>query len=236
MNDQDAQEQQALIDDIINHLTGGAPPHMRITVDLEREIIRIAPLESSGVETDFTYTVNCAGTCQMTFELAMRRRDYDLWRSRTVVIQRCFPYLTPPFRELLITGLCPACWREMFRKPEVNENAEEVATLDEPPNSSPKSDSVPSEPASPPAPSRPLVLNRTVILFKGERLALFHISQDENAIRIVAYEADRRQPSVRIFKNAGPERQKAQQQFHLALTLSLRRGWKIGYDGQPLFG
>ncbi len=90
MNDADLQERQALIDDIINHLTGGATTDMHITVDLDREIIRVAPPESSDVEIDFAYTIDCTGTCHLTFSIAMRHSDYELWRSGTMLVQECF--------------------------------------------------------------------------------------------------------------------------------------------------
>ena len=79
------------IDDLIQHLTGEKYPEMEITVDFETEVIRISPPKSSGVATDFAYTVTCTGTRHLTFQLAMCRRDYELWRTRQVVVQQCFP-------------------------------------------------------------------------------------------------------------------------------------------------
>lgn len=40
--------------------------------------------------------------------------DYDKVESGRVLIQEAMPYLTPSQRELLQTGICEHCWKDMF--------------------------------------------------------------------------------------------------------------------------
>lgn len=238
MNEADLQERQALIDDIINHLTGGITTDMHITVDLDAEIIHVAPMELSDVEIDFAYTIDCTGTCRMTFSLAMRRSDYELWRSDTVVVQECLPYIMAPFRELLVTGLCPACWREMLGTPDVNEESEAAQTQEKQPQNSATAPDA-AERAAQPATLHQVIqqpLDRIIFLLKDERIGLLRITQDRSGIRVISYDQRRPQPSVRVYGNTEQECRTALSEFRKALKVSVNRGWRIGYSGAPLFG
>lgn len=57
--------------------------------------------------------MECTG-CKKFYALKVERADYDRLSNRTEFIQNIFPYLAPPMRELLISGTCPKCWKEMF--------------------------------------------------------------------------------------------------------------------------
>lgn len=65
--------------------------------------------ESTTVE----FYVECVG-CRQFYSLKVERADYDRLSNRTEFIQDLFRYLTPPMRELLISGTCPKCWKRMF--------------------------------------------------------------------------------------------------------------------------
>lgn len=39
--------------------------------------------------------------------------DYKLWIEGALV-QNAFPYLSADERELLVSGICPTCWEQMF--------------------------------------------------------------------------------------------------------------------------
>ena len=41
------------------------------------------------------------------------KSNFDLWKSGTL-IQRAFPEMSVDDREMLITGIHPDCWTEMF--------------------------------------------------------------------------------------------------------------------------
>ena len=75
----------------------------------------IAPVVNAG-ETESTIVdlhVKCGG-CRQLYALRVERADYDRLLNRTERIQEIFPYLAPPMRELLVSGTCPKCWKQMF--------------------------------------------------------------------------------------------------------------------------
>jgi hypothetical protein len=75
----------------------------------------IAPV-IDGVDEEATtvvFYVKCVG-CRQFYALKVERADYDRLSNRTEFIQNIFPYLSPPMRELLISGTCPKCWKGMF--------------------------------------------------------------------------------------------------------------------------
>ena len=51
--------------------------------------------------------------CGEEFSVQVNSADYDAWKDG-VPAQVAFPYLSADERELLISGICPACWAEMF--------------------------------------------------------------------------------------------------------------------------
>lgn len=56
--------------------------------------------------------------CGKTTPVQIRRvSDYRAWRNGKHA-QDVFPYLSANEREMLISGICPTCWDEMFGKGE----------------------------------------------------------------------------------------------------------------------
>ena len=39
--------------------------------------------------------------------------DFEAWQAGGLV-QDCFPYLSADEREILVSGICPTCWEQMF--------------------------------------------------------------------------------------------------------------------------
>lgn len=74
--------------------------------------------------------------------------------------------------------------------------------------------------------------HRVVILTKGEMIGLLSLSLDEQGVRVISTDPRRPIPSVRLHAN----RDSAVAEFNQALAQTLERGWKIAYDGEPLFG
>ncbi len=73
---------------------------------------------------------------------------------------------------------------------------------------------------------------RVVILTKGDMIGLLSLGSGEQSIRIISTDPRRPTPSVRVHEN----RDSAVAKFNQALVETLERGWKIAYDGEPLFG
>lgn len=73
---------------------------------------------------------------------------------------------------------------------------------------------------------------RIVILIKGDMTGLLSLGFGEQGIRVISTDPRRPVPSVRVHK----DRDSAVAEFNQALADTLERGWKIAYDGQPLFG
>lgn len=57
--------------------------------------------------------VRC-GACGKTYTLRVGAADYVRYLRRAELIQDVFPYLAAPLRELLVSGACPRCRRELF--------------------------------------------------------------------------------------------------------------------------
>ena len=65
-------------------------------------------------ERNYELKVSCR-RCKKTHTLKVRVEDYMTFDSpNRPHIQDIFPYLSPAERELLISGICPICWDEMF--------------------------------------------------------------------------------------------------------------------------
>ena len=75
-------------------------------------------------------------------------------------------------------------------------------------------------------------LRRIVILTKDDMTGLLSLGSGEQGIRVISTDPRRPIPSVRIHK----DRDSAVAEFNQALADTLERGWKIAYDGEPLFG
>ncbi len=59
-------------------------------------------------------------SCKKEYRLTVPRRNFDMWREGSHV-QDAFPNLSPGDRELLISGTCDKCWKEMFGHEESDE-------------------------------------------------------------------------------------------------------------------
>lgn len=73
---------------------------------------------------------------------------------------------------------------------------------------------------------------RVVILIKGDMIGLLSLGSGGQGIRVISTDPRRRVPSVRIHK----DRDSAVVEFNQVLADTLERGWKIAYDGEPMFG
>ena len=60
--------------------------------------------------------------CGITYQILADREDVDSWLSGSGYIQDILAYLSAAERELLISGTCDDCWKQMF--PEVDEKKE----------------------------------------------------------------------------------------------------------------
>ena len=59
--------------------------------------------------------------CKQPQEVRAKTTDLEKFRGGGFV-QDCFPYLSAPMREFLISGICDTCWNNMF--PPEEEDAE----------------------------------------------------------------------------------------------------------------
>jgi len=59
-----------------------------------------------------TLTTYCP-FCGETNYVLVREEDYIAWQNGELA-QIAFPYLSADEREMLISGICPTCWDEMF--------------------------------------------------------------------------------------------------------------------------
>ena len=51
--------------------------------------------------------------CGRGNEIEVNENDYDDWKDGAHA-QVVFPYLSKNEREMLISGICPTCWKKMF--------------------------------------------------------------------------------------------------------------------------
>lgn len=56
--------------------------------------------------------------CRGITEVEVYEDDYREFENSDKLIQDIFPYLSPSAREILITGICPTCWNNMFNEEE----------------------------------------------------------------------------------------------------------------------
>lgn len=53
------------------------------------------------------------GCCNKDHYVLVKKEDYEKYKNGALV-QNAFPYLSAAEREMLITGICDACWKKMF--------------------------------------------------------------------------------------------------------------------------
>lgn len=58
--------------------------------------------------------IHCS-VCNKKVVLEVSSSDLDDYKKGNKLVQRCFPYLTPSQREMLISGYCESCWDELMK-------------------------------------------------------------------------------------------------------------------------
>lgn len=81
---------------------------------------------------DAVYVGRYCPFCGEYHEVLVSEADYAAWQGGELV-QNAFPYLSADEREILISGICPKCWDNMF-PPEEDEDEEESDWCDEDPD------------------------------------------------------------------------------------------------------
>lgn len=59
--------------------------------------------------------------CDKNHSVKVNDSDWVKYKFSYVLIQDAFPYLTAEEREIIKTGICPTCWKDMFEKEGVEE-------------------------------------------------------------------------------------------------------------------
>jgi hypothetical protein len=60
-----------------------------------------------------TVAVDCTGGCGHTLYVPLTEEQETRWRSGAL-IQKVIPEVDEAMRELLISGICPTCWDEIY--------------------------------------------------------------------------------------------------------------------------
>lgn len=71
-------------------------------------------------------SVRCK-SCSQIYNVTVEAADYIRYIKRAEVIQNIFHYLAPSVRELLISGICPSCWKKIFGAEDTSTESEERA-------------------------------------------------------------------------------------------------------------
>ena len=66
---------------------------------------------------DAVYIGRACPFCGEYHEVLVSEADYASWQGGELA-QVAFPYLTADEREILISGICPKCWADMFGEDE----------------------------------------------------------------------------------------------------------------------
>ena len=61
---------------------------------------------------NYTIETKCP-ECKKTTDIVVTEEGFRK-RQAGALVQVAFPELSPPMREMLITGICPDCWVKMF--------------------------------------------------------------------------------------------------------------------------
>ena len=62
---------------------------------------------------EFEISVRCPN-CGEYYSIYVEKEDYWKWVRNEGYVQDIFHYLRPEEREILISGLCPTCWKKTF--------------------------------------------------------------------------------------------------------------------------
>ena len=59
--------------------------------------------------------------CGNIVPIQVEETDWELFNNSPLRphVQDCFPYLTPDEREMFLSGICKACWDDMFAQDEI---------------------------------------------------------------------------------------------------------------------
>lgn len=68
--------------------------------------------------------------CGCVNEIPVNEDDYWDWQDGALV-QDAFPYLTIEEREMLISGICPDCWKDLFPEDDEEEDFDWEDDVDE---------------------------------------------------------------------------------------------------------
>ena len=69
----------------------------------------------------FEISIRCP-ICGKYHSVFVEKEDYHKWLEGNSHVQDVFPYLKAEDREILISGVCPKCWNNIF--PEEEEEQE----------------------------------------------------------------------------------------------------------------
>ena len=67
------------------------------------------------------YEVQCRH-CSVVYHIIANRADMEAWKNKEGYIQDVLGYLSAGERELLISGTCNNCWRNMFGSDEEDDD------------------------------------------------------------------------------------------------------------------
>lgn len=56
--------------------------------------------------------------CGRSRVIYVMKDDYLKWANRQALIQDAMPYLSAEEREMLLSGICPDCWDNLFKEDE----------------------------------------------------------------------------------------------------------------------
>ena len=86
--------------------------------------------DNGEIEHKYALTVECP-ICGEEHTVEVFAQDYFNWNSLGMHTQDAFPYLSDNEREMLISGVCPTCWEQMFGSDEDEDYDEEPADIDD---------------------------------------------------------------------------------------------------------
>jgi hypothetical protein len=72
-------------------------------------------------ERTITFITPACSVCGQTSTVQLPEANFKAWKSGTL-IQNAFPRMPAPEREVLITGIHPACWETIFGDEEDEED------------------------------------------------------------------------------------------------------------------
>lgn len=56
--------------------------------------------------------------CNKIYKIPVFKEDLEEYNKGEKLVQECFPYISPEYRELLISGMCPECWDNLYEENE----------------------------------------------------------------------------------------------------------------------